>query len=73
MHCFDQSWPHMTASLFLKSYTQFFQNYKFPTLSQSFGSMLESERLGGNFPVGSWDAAGAQVFSFQNGSNPDFI
>ena len=49
--------------------------------------MSEPERLVGNFPVGSWDAAGEKYFLFQNGwdaagekyflfengSNPDVV
>ena len=71
MHSFDQSWPHMIASLFLRSYTQFFKPINFQHLVNHLESICETGSLLGTSYVGSWDAAGAEAF-LQNDSNPDF-
>ena len=45
MHYFDQSWPHIIASLFLRSYTQFFRSIKFQHLFNHLESICETEIL----------------------------
>ena len=41
-------------------------------MSQSFGSICETESLVGTSSVGSWDAVWAEAF-LQNDSNPNFV